>query len=144
MFNASPLKWDAFTNFPLHIVRWQVQNLFAGVVDVVVIGVNEVANWAKLQVFEFERLKYQGQCFHDVVAVVVAQDDVAGLGFLHALGNLAGGNALPIQAIHTPLDGVQSKFGGNFYQLVVVVAKGRAKQFWHLAGKFVNLLATAF
>ena len=80
----------------LLVVTWQVQNLFAGVVDMVVIGVNEVANWAKLQVFEFERLEYQGQGFHDVVAVVVAQDDVARLGFLHALGNLAGGNALPI------------------------------------------------
>lgn len=123
---------------------FSLQNLLAGGIYFVVFRVNEFAHRAKFYALVLHCGKNERQRFHYVIAVVVAQNNIAALRLLHALGNAQSRKPLPVQTVHAPLNGEQSQVFRNGDKLVVVIAERRTEQPYGLPGDVGYFLTTCF
>lgn len=88
-----------------------------------------------------KRLKDTGQGLGRVEGGVVEQDDRPGLDPLHhPLCDFAGGEVLPVQAVHIPLDGLHADRADGRDHVVVVFAVGRADEGGAHAGDGLNFV----
>ena len=85
-----------------------------------------------------------GQRFHDVLGIIVEEDDVA---LLHVRGcpldQVIRAAVLPIQGVHGPLHTLIAFIPHDGYDLAVIVSLGRAEQRGANAGEGFDLVRAA-
>ena len=100
-----------------------------GVVDGIVAGEDQLGDGYKGIALLSELFQDGGQGLGGVEGRVMKENDgprayLAG----HPLGDLVGGDLLPVQAVHIPLDGLHPDGPGGLHRLVVVVSVGHPNQ----------------
>ena len=110
-------------------------------VDGVFPGEKDLADGDDLVALGQEVVQDAGQGLRRVLPGVVEEDDGAGCDFLRdPLRDLRRGDALPVQGVHIPLDGLHAHLPDGGDDVVVIFAEGAANEGGADAGEGLDLV----